>query len=207
MNIVPPPAVRSYGKGKIILSNCTNPSPYPPGQDYFPTWHDGLGGLLASRVLRNVEVVTIFWGDYWAGASIEATPEDLNIFLDIVLTSSLMDMISSEYSIGDNVIGHGTLKESVRVPNSWGRFSLGSSVSAGEIRQLVRELVDEAKVPYSLDTLYMVYIQKGTEVIDDHGAPSCTGGFEGYHDYDFGPLLIGGPVGQLLPLVIGVICP
>ena len=201
LNTVPIPKALSnpYLSNKNITSILSQ-SHGAPGQDYYPTYHTFLG---SANLLTNVQVVSIFWGDYWNSSSLplDQEPSSINEFLNFILTSSLIDLLGQEYSYGSNIIGHGSLKDSVTIPGK-----VNSPLYAWQIRAFIDKLVNPSigsknRVPYfGINTLYMIYIPSGIEVINDSAQRSCTdtgNGFDGYHDNNITPF----------PYAIGVICP
>ena|SRR5579862_5792417 len=127
-------------------------------------------------LLAAVEVITIFWGSWWATPGGVELAGQLNGFFDFVLTSELIDQLA-EYDVSGFAIGHG---------RRTGTTTVGSPEPSGSIedvalRQELQELVGGGTVPaVSANTLYFLYLPPGVAV-EQGGSRSCQG-FCGYHD-------------------------
>ena len=64
------------------------------------------------RLIQNVEVTTIYWGNAWSNDPIRA---QLDAFFDFIVTSSLIDQLA-EYNVPGFTIGHGKHVASLVVP-------------------------------------------------------------------------------------------
>lgn len=128
-------------------------------------------------LLAAVEVFTIFWGAGWEKAPASHLISQVNDFFTYILTSSLMGQLS-EYSVPGKTIGHGKFVGTLSITAP----VLKTSVSDAAIQHMLQHLIaTDSSVPQpSPDTLYFIYIQPGTKVVQG-GSASCTS-FCGYHN-------------------------
>jgi len=59
------------------------------------------------RLIPNVEVFTIFWGNLWQSSSANLISK-INTFFDDIVVSPLIDQLA-EYNVPGQAIGHGAL--------------------------------------------------------------------------------------------------
>lgn len=135
-------------------------------------------------LISNVEVFTIFWGPAWSKAPASGFIGKVNDFFSYILTSALMDQLS-EYSVAGYKIGHGKFSGTLSITTP----ALARSVSDTAIQHMLQNLIaTNTSVPKpSPNTLYFVYIQPGTRVVQG-GSASCTS-FCGYHNDISGQIL------------------
>src|ERR1700738_5339193 len=67
-------------------------------------------------VLQSVQVVPIYWGAAWATGPNATLPGQLDAFFDLIVTSSVIDLLG-EYSLPGKPIQHGSRLQSVHIPN------------------------------------------------------------------------------------------
>ncbi|HEX6504869.1 MAG TPA: hypothetical protein VF011_16640 [Terriglobales bacterium] len=128
-------------------------------------------------LIANAEVFTIFWGAGWEKAPASNLITQLNDFFTFILTSSLIDQLS-EYNVPGQSIGHGSFTGTLTITAP----KLHRSVSDTAIQHMLQHLIaTNTAVPQpSPNTLYFVYIQPGTKVVQG-GSASCQS-FCGYHN-------------------------
>jgi hypothetical protein len=133
-------------------------------------------------LLTNAQVITIFWGAGWTQSAQSGLLTQVNQFFDVILTSSLMDLIG-QYSVPGQTIGHGsrigTFTDSGSEPGGG-----AGQVSDAQVRQEVQTLINNGNVPpANANTLYFVYLPPNvtlTGPTDAGGGTSCVD-FCGYH--------------------------
>jgi hypothetical protein len=171
------------------INTCSTAQTTAPGQDYYPIFNNFLGG---GEVLENVNVVTIFWGDYWTTSEGESIASYINSFFDTIVTSTLMDFLQ-EYNAG----GPGSHDDIIYVIGNGANIGVVPSFA---IRNMVTSLFPD-QVAWEPNMVYMVYMSPGVDVLRDDGTLASKDGFAGYHEQSGG-----GPSGAF-PFTIGVICP
>jgi hypothetical protein len=132
-------------------------------------------------VLGAVRVVPIYWGAAWAGGD-AALATQLNAFFDMVLTSSMMDMLA-EYSTATQ-IGHGSRAPSVTVAGSEpGTIVAGvRTVTDVQIQQALTAWIGNGTVPpVTANTLYFVYLPRN--VVSVMGTGRSCQQYCGYHNH------------------------
>src|SRR4051812_23353557 len=121
-------APANSGEPTTASKQITGPRQIVPPADFVPralglTMQSGPGAGAPPAHLTNhggpvlgaVRVVPIYWGAAWAAGD-AALATQLNAFFDMVLSSTMMDMLS-EYSTATH-IGHGSRAPSVTVAAS-----------------------------------------------------------------------------------------
>ena len=137
------------------------------------TYHNG-------PVLTAVEVVTIFWGQAWTQAAQSGLIPQLNAFFDLILTSSLMDLMA-EYSVPGQAIGHGSRIATATITASEPGGGTGQ-ISDAQIQQALQGFIAAGTVPATTaNTLYFIYLPPGVDSTLG-GAQSCQV-FCGYHSH------------------------
>jgi len=128
-------------------------------------------------LIKNVEVFTIFWGAGWEKSPASNLIAQVNQFFGHILTSPLIDQLA-EYSVPGQAIGHGKFTGTLSLTTP----PLHHSVSDTGIQHMLQHVIatDNAVPQPSPDTLYFVYIQPGTRVVQG-GSASCQA-FCGYHN-------------------------
>jgi hypothetical protein len=128
-------------------------------------------------LITNAEVFTIFWGSGWEKAPSSGLVSQVNDFFRYILTSSLIDQLA-EYDVTGQAIGHGSFTGTVSITTP----PLKRSVSDAAIQHMLQNLIatNNAVPQPSPNTLYFIYVQPGTKVIQGGGA-SCQV-FCGYHN-------------------------
>jgi hypothetical protein len=132
-------------------------------------------------LLSAVQVFTFFWGAAWQVDPLATLVEQINQFLDFVVTSPLIDQLA-EYSVPGSSIVQGSRTGAVILSTD-----PPSTIADADIQQLIQqELTGDAAVPPPTpNSLYFVFLPPGVTVTLD-GAASCTN-FCGYHsDIDGG---------------------
>jgi len=132
-------------------------------------------------VLGAVRVVPIYWGATWAAGD-SALAAQLNAFFDMVLTSTMMDMLA-EYSTATQ-IGHGSRAPSVTITNSEpGTIIAGvRTVTDAQIQQALATWIGNGIVPsVTVNTLYFVYLPRN--VVSTMGGGSSCQQYCGYHSH------------------------
>jgi len=128
-------------------------------------------------LIENAEVFTIFWGSGWGKHPASTLISQVNDFFAHILTSSLIDQLA-EYNVPGQTIGHGSFIGTISITTP----TLRRSVSDAAIQHMLQNLIaTDPSVPQpSPNTLYFIYVQPGTKVIQGGGA-SCQV-FCGYHN-------------------------
>ncbi len=140
------------------------------------TYHGG-------SLLTNVRVVTIFWGAAWQTAPQNALIPQINQFFDVVLTSTMMDLLR-QYSVPGKTIGHGSRIGSATITNSEpGTVVSGQrQITDTQIQQALQNFINTGVVPAATsNTLYFVYLPPNVVSILN-GQSSCAN-FCGYHGH------------------------
>lgn len=132
------------------------------------------------RLIQNVEVYTIYWGNNWAHtAAYTAMATNINSFFSHILSSSLIDQLA-EYntSAPHFTIGHGTLKGTKTI--TAGAPASGSTVTDTQLRAALNGWIAAHTVPApTANSLYFIYTDVNVKVTMG-GSASCTS-FCGYH--------------------------
>jgi hypothetical protein len=128
-------------------------------------------------LIKNVEIFTIFWGTGWQQAPASSLITQINGFFDYIVTSPLIDQLA-EYNMPGQSIGHGSVAGTISITSP----PLHGSVSDAAIQHMLQHLIaSNNSVPQpSPNTLYFIYVQPGTRVVQGGGA-SCQV-FCGYHN-------------------------
>ena len=128
-------------------------------------------------LIQNAEVFTIFWGSGWEKAPASNLISQLNDFFGYILKSPLIDQLD-EYSVPGQTIGHGSFTGTISITTPAPR----RSVTDTAIQHMLQHLIaTNTSVPQpSPNTLYFIYVQPGTKVVQGGGA-SCQV-FCGYHN-------------------------
>ena len=128
-------------------------------------------------LIKNVEIFTIFWGTGWQQAPAGSLIAQINGFFDYIVTSPLIDQLA-EYNVPGQSIGHGSVAGTMSITAP----PLHRSVSDAAIQHMLQHLIASSNsVPQpSPNTLYFIYVQPGTKVVQGGGA-SCQV-FCGYHN-------------------------
>jgi hypothetical protein len=128
-------------------------------------------------LITNAEVFTIFWGPGWEQTPANNLVSQINDFFSYILTSPLIDQLA-EYSVSGQTIGYGSFTGTVSISTP----ALSASVSDAAIQHMLQQLIaTNTSVPQpSPNTLYFIYVQPGTMVIQG-GSASCQS-FCGYHN-------------------------
>jgi hypothetical protein len=127
-------------------------------------------------LLEAVEVFTIFWGTAWQSGTQLELASQINEFFKFVVGSALVDQLA-EYNVHGDSIGHGSFIGSVTITEP----SLSHSVTDAAIQKMLQQEIKKKSVPKpGANTLYFVYLQPGTAVVQG-GSRSCQA-FCGYHD-------------------------
>ncbi len=126
-------------------------------------------------LLPAVEVFNFFWGVAWEQGPLAALVQQVNQFLDFVVTSPLMDQLA-EYSVPGTKIEHGSRTGAVILSTD-----PPPTIADADVQQLIQqELTGDAAVPQpGPSSLYYVFLPPGITVTLD-GAASCSN-FCGYH--------------------------
>ena len=132
-------------------------------------------------LLTAVQVTTIFWGAAWQQPAQSGFVTQLNQFFDVVLTSSLLDLMA-QYSVPGKSIGHGSRIGTVTVTASEPGGG-GSQVTDAQIQTALQSWIKSGAVAASnANTLYFVYLPPNVAVLDPQGGASCVE-LCGYHWY------------------------
>lgn len=129
-------------------------------------------------LLRNVQVVTLFWGSSWSTSQL---PEYFNsffraLFADGRYMANLAQYSTSSYSIGNGTFA-GTLTDSQAPP---------AKLQDAQIQAEIRAQIAAGHLPPpDGNTAYVVFTPPGVEVFDRYGDNSVRD-FYSYHDYSFG---------------------
>jgi hypothetical protein len=126
-------------------------------------------------LLPNVQLFTFFWGDVWSQDPLAAMAQQINQFLDFVVTSPLLDQLG-EYNVAGMTIGHGSRTGTVTLS-----AAPPSSVTDADVQSLVQQEIstDHAVPQPTVNSLYFLFLPPGvTSTLN--GAASCTN-FCGYH--------------------------
>jgi hypothetical protein len=128
-------------------------------------------------LIKNVEIFTIFWGNGWQQAPASGLISQVNDFFSYIVTSPLIDQLA-EYNVPGQSIGHGSMVGTISITTP----PLHRSVSDSAIQHMLQHLIatNNAVPQPSPDTLYFIYVQPGTKVVQGGGA-SCQV-FCGYHN-------------------------
>lgn len=127
-------------------------------------------------LIKQPEVLTVYWGSAWQQASLAGTISDINGFFDSLLTSSLIDQLA-EYSVSQYQIGHGKRVGSVTLTSP----DVSRTVDDLAIQKMIQQQISAGKFPPSNPNLiYFVFLPSGVTVTQG-GSASCKV-FCGYHD-------------------------
>ena len=127
-------------------------------------------------ILTAVEVVTIFWGQAWAGQQ-AGTVDKMNAFFDFVLTSPLLDQLG-EYGVSGKTIGHGRRTGTVSITTPGPTLTI---TDAAIQAFLLNQLANNPAVPKAgPNSLFFIFLPSGVKVTQG-GSRSCQS-FCGYHD-------------------------
>ena len=127
-------------------------------------------------LIKQPEVLTVYWGSAWQQASLAGTISDINGFFDSLLTSSLIDQLA-EYSVSQYQIGHGKRVGSVTLTSP----DVSGTVDDLAIQKMIQQQISAGKFPPSNPNLiYFVFLPSGVTVTQG-GSASCKV-FCGYHD-------------------------
>ncbi|HET9017092.1 MAG TPA: hypothetical protein VFN57_15930 [Thermomicrobiaceae bacterium] len=147
-----------------------------------PPAHLSYGG---GPLLTAVEVVTVFWGAAWGQSPTGDQVARLNGFFDVILTSSLLDLLA-QYSVAGQAIGHGRRAGSATVTGSEPGSAVaggGRQVTDAQIQQALQGWIQEGTLPRpTANTLYFVYLPPGVTAADSQNDRSCQT-MCGYHWY------------------------
>src|SRR5580704_13297960 len=124
-------------------------------------------------LLTSVEVYTIFWGAAWTESAQSALVPQINQFFDVVLKSSLIDLLA-EYSVPGKAIGHGSRVGTSTITSSEPGGG-GGTVTDAQIQQALRGWISSHTISQqpNNNTLYFVYIAPNITVTDSQGDASC----------------------------------
>ena len=128
-------------------------------------------------LIKNVEVFTLFWGAGWAKVPASTLKTPVNNFFEYIVGSALIDQLA-EYSVPGQSIGHGKFVGTLSTTTP----TLQRSVSDAAIQHMLQHLIasNTSVPPPGPDTLYFIYVQPGTRVVQG-GSASCQA-FCGYHN-------------------------
>jgi hypothetical protein len=130
-------------------------------------------------LLTNVQVQVIFWGADWSQPAQAALIPQLNQFFDVVLVSSLIDVLT-QYSVPGRQIGHGSRIGSTVISTSEPGGGTGE-VTDAQVQQALQGWINAGTVPEAnANTLYFVYLPPNVVATDSQGDGSCTQ-MCGYH--------------------------
>jgi hypothetical protein len=133
-------------------------------------------------LLTSVEVYTIFWGAAWSQPAQAAMVAKINQFFDVILKSSLLDLLS-EYSVAGKAIGHGSRVGTSTITSPEPGGGTGT-VTDAQIQQALQGWIGDGTISRKPDknTLYFVYVAPNIAVTDSQGDASCAQ-LCGYHWY------------------------
>jgi hypothetical protein len=163
------------------------PQTHEPSELFDPNRpHQAANAHLSYRggpLLQNINVVPIFWGSQWeSDPTLGSLRDQLLDFLDFfVAPGGPMLQQLAEYSVPGQTIGPGTvLPEVFTARPKW-----GTTVKDAEIQSSLKRGILKKIVPASTpNTLYAIYLQPGTTVVD--GADRSCQVFCGYHNQTSG---------------------
>jgi hypothetical protein len=143
------------------------------------------GGM---QLITSAEVYTIFWGADWLQVPQSALVPQINQFFDVVLTSSLLDLLAI-YSVPGMTIGHGTRIGTTTIGTSQpGRGT--NNLTDAQIQQAIQQWIGNNTIPQpNNNTLYFIYLPPNVGVSDAQGQASCTD-MCGYHWYVAGSQIV-----------------
>ncbi len=128
-------------------------------------------------LLRNAEVVVIYWGAQFKDGELQSLTDKLDVFFDSILTSPMMDQLH-EYSTKKYSIGPGKRVASVMITAGAPKGHISDSAIQ---KQLRRWISGNTIVPKpNENTIYFLYLEHGVSV-SMGGSRSCSS-FCGYHD-------------------------
>lgn len=128
-------------------------------------------------LLRNVEVVTLYWGSSWSTSQL---PGYFNSFFRALFSDGRYFANLAQYSAGGYTIGDGSFAGSYIDPQQ-----PPAKLQDAQIRSEIGALVAAGHLPKpDANTAYVVYTPPGVEVFDRYGDNSLDD-FYSYHDYSF----------------------
>ncbi len=133
-------------------------------------------------LLGSVQVIPIFWGAAWTSGTNAQLVTQLESFFDVILSSSLMDMLN-EYSTATTAIQHGTRLATVRINSEPGTVSGGvRQVTDAQIQSSLQGWIQARTVPATTaNTLYFIYLPPN--VVSVLGSDQSCTRFCGYHNH------------------------
>jgi hypothetical protein len=119
-------------------------------------------------LIKNVQIFTIFWGGGWQHTPASNLIPQVNEFFDYIVKSPLIDQLA-EYNVSGQTIGHGSMAGTISITTP----ALHRSVSDTAIQHMLQHLIatDNSVPQPTPDTLYFIYVQPGTKVIQGGGHP------------------------------------
>lgn len=125
-------------------------------------------------LLANVEVVAVYWGGQWRDEPLATMAGRVDAFLDLVVTSQLMDQLA-EYSVEGTTIGHGSRAGSSvldAVPTD-------AALTDQQLRDALQAALPSLPAP-NPNRVYSIFLPPNVAAVMG-GARSCQA-FCGYHD-------------------------
>ncbi|MBV9669440.1 MAG: hypothetical protein JOZ43_00660 [Acidobacteriales bacterium] len=164
---------------RVIAPRNIVPLAFEADQSLRPHALEYHGGPL----LSSVEVVTIFWGRFWALAAGTVLADKLNVFFDVTLRGALMQALA-EYSTARYPIGPGariaSFADSLENPGTL--TTSGQTVTDVQIRSRLRQWIEMGKIPApTANTLYFLYLSPA--VISQQGPLESCKDYCGYHHF------------------------
>lgn len=127
------------------------------------------------RLLKNVRVVTLFWGSNWSGSQL---PGYLNSFFRALFADGRYMANLAQYSTSSYVIGNGTFAASATDSQQ-----PPAKLQDAQIQSEIRAQIAAGHLPApDQNTAYVVFTPPGVEVFDRYGDNSVRD-FYSYHDY------------------------
>lgn len=164
--------LRKKVKGVTPLHPKKAPKSYLPVAGASPAQLTYRNGPL----LANVDVISIYWGSKWLTAANQNTRNQLDMFLDYLVTSPYMDQLK-EYSVPAYQIGYGTHSESFITSTP----IITPLVLDLQIKNFLKKQITNGIFPQpTVNSLYVIFTQPGVVVQKSIGVSCVT--FCGYHD-------------------------
>ena len=126
-------------------------------------------------LLTAIEVVNVFWGDWWT--SQQALQNEIDAFIADWVVGPTMDILAEVYSVPGQMISHGTHTGSFVIAGA-----VAATVRDAQIRKMLKKGIADGTLPKPTpNALYRVMVPDGTQV-HAFGSASCSG-FCGYHNF------------------------
>ncbi len=126
-------------------------------------------------LISSVNIISVFWGDWWNKPSGVDLRSELNNFLTYIADSPLMDELA-EYSTAEYRIGRGRHSTSIVISDT-----SVNTVSDDALQKMLAENVGNGTLPKeNPSNLYVTFLPSGETITKDGGASCST--FCGYHD-------------------------